>query len=252
VPPGDAAYTWPHGTITRAEIIARAELWVQAQVPYSQTEWYTNQNGTYRQDCSGYVSMAWSLDQNTDFWTGNLNLVSYTIPAGELLPGDILLSVKHTILFDGWANAQHTEFNYLEEAHPGTVARYVEDAPLSAFLDNGFAPFRYDGVVDSGALPANPTSGELYATLSKLASEINPPGVSDLAPLGLDGSTAPGTATISATATQMSAQLAADDIVSSEGVHSEGMVLGASGVVLVGVGFLMRRPFSLRGYRRKH
>lgn len=254
VPPGNAAYQWPHGSISRAQIIARAELWVQAQVPYSQTSWYTNANGTYRQDCSGYVSMAWDLDQNTDFWTGNLNLVSYTIPSAELLPGDILLSVKHTILFAGWADAAHTQFNYYEEAHPGTVARYVEDAPLAAFLDNGFAPFRYDGVQDSGApLPANPASGQLYATLAKLASEINPPGVSALPPLGLDGS---GPASESAsggpTTTQLSAQIAADDIVSSEGIHSEGMVLGVSGAVLVGLGLLLRRPFSLHGYRRKH
>jgi hypothetical protein len=252
VPPGDAAYQLPHGTITRAQIIARAELWVQAQVPYSQTEWYTNQNGTYRQDCSGYVSMAWDLDQYTDFWTGNLNLVSYTIPASALLPGDNLLSQEHTILFAGWADSAHTLFNYYEEAHPGTVARYVEDAPLAAFLDNGFAPFRYDGVVNSTTLPANPTTGSLYTTLTKLASEIYPPGVSPLAPLGYGGSTPPGTATPDASATQLSAQIAADDIVSSEGMHSEGMVLGASGMALVGVGFLMRRPFSLRGYRRKH
>jgi hypothetical protein len=251
VPPGDASYQLPHGTITRAQIIARAELWVQARVPYSQTEWFTNQNGTYRQDCSGYVSMAWDLDQNTDFWTGNLNLVSRTIDPTTLLPGDILLSSKHTILFAGWADAAHTQFNYFEEAHPGTVARYVEDAPLSAFLDNGFAPFRYDGVVGSGALPADPTNGELYATLAQIASEINPPGVSPLAPLGLGGSD-PADGTASATSTQISAQLAADDVVSSEGMHSEGMVLGVTGVFLIGAGLLLRRPFSLNGYRRKH
>ncbi|HET9173593.1 MAG TPA: hypothetical protein VFN97_29455 [Actinospica sp.] len=252
VPPGDAAYQLAHGSITRAQVIARAELWIQAQVPYSQTEWFTNRNGTYRQDCSGYVSMAWGLDQNTDFWTGNLNLVSYTIPASELLPGDILLSVKHTILFAGWANADHTQFNYMEEAHPGTVARFVEDAPLAAFLDNGFAPFRYDGIEDSGAVPADPASGELYATLSKLASEIDPPNVSALEPLGLNGSSAPGLSSAQASADRIAAELAADDVVSSEGMHSEGMVLGASGVFLVGAGLLMRRPFSLRGYRRKH
>jgi hypothetical protein len=222
-------------------------------VPYSQTNWYTNQNGTYRQDCSGYVSMAWDLDQNTDFWTGNLNLVSQTIDPSELLPGDNLLSSKHTVLFAGWANSQHTEFNYYEEAHPGTVARYVVDAPLSAFVDNGFAAFRYDGVVNSTTLPPNPSSGDLYATLSQLASEINPPGVSPYAPLGLGGyGPATAGASASSTSTQISPQLAADDIVSSEGMHSEGMVLGVSGVFLIGAGLLLRRPFSLRGYRRKH
>ena len=248
VPPGDASYQLPHGTISRAQIIARAQLWVQQQVPYSQTEWHKNQYGDYRQDCSGYVSMAWDLDQYTDFWTGNLNLVSQTIPAAQLLPGDILLSSKHTILFAGWANTQHTEFDYYEEAHPGTVARYVIDAPLAAFLDNGFAPFRYDGVVDSGTIPANPTVGDPYAELSRIASEIDPPNVSDEQPGGLGAS---GTTSADSTATHLSALVAADDIVRTEGARSEGVALGASGAFLVAAGLLLRRPISLRGRRGK-
>lgn len=242
VPPGDASYQLPHGTISRAQMITRAQLWVAQQVPYSETAWHTNQNGTYRQDCSGYVSMAWDLDQNTDFWTGNLNLVSHTIPAAQLLPGDILLSSKHTILFAGWANAQHTEFDYYEEAHPGTVARYVVDAPLSAFLDNGFAPFRYDGVTDSGVIPANPSAGDLYATLSQLASEIDPPGVTGAEPEGLDPTAGP---------TRLSALVAADDVLSTEGARSEGAALAVGGVFLVSVGLLIRRPIPLRGRRRR-
>ena len=249
VPPGNATYQLPHGTITRAQIIARAKLWVQQQVPYSQTEWWTNADGTYRQDCSGMVSMEWDLNQNTDFWTGNLNLVSHTVAAADLLPGDILLSDVHTILFAGWANTQHTEFDYYEEAHPGTVARYVVDAPLAAFLDNGFAPFRYDGVVGSTAVPANPTTGDLYATLAQGASEIDPPGVPDTQPLGL-GQSASASAT--ASKTQLSAQVAADDLVSSEGGRSEGIALGVGGAFLLGAGLVLRRPIPLRGYRRKH
>ena len=242
VPPGNAASQWPHGTISRAEIMARAQLWVKEQVPYSQTTWKTDQNGTYRQDCSGYVSMAWNLDQNTDFWTGNLNLVSHTISPADLLPGDILLSDEHTILFAGWADAQHTSFDYYEEAHPGTVARYVVDAPLAAFLDNGFATFRYDGVVNGGAIPANPSAGALYASLAKLASEINPPGVNP----SLTGG--PPTAS---TKTTLSAQAAADDV-SGGGGSSGGMALAAGGAFLVGAGLLMRRPGILRTRRGKH
>jgi hypothetical protein len=249
LPPGNASYQLPHGTITRAQIIARAQVWVQQQVPYSQTVWHTNKNGTYRQDCSGYVSMAWDLDQYTDFWTGNLNLVSHTIPAAEMLPGDILLSDVHTILFAGWANAQHTEFDYYEEAHPGTVARYVVDAPLAAFLDNGFAPFRYDGVVGSSAVPTNPTNGDLYSTLAQKASEIDPPGVSGAQPLGLGqkASVSP-----SGVKTRLSAQVAADD--SSDGSRSDGIALGVGGAFLLGAGLVLRRPtVQLRGgHRRKH
>ena len=255
LPPGNAPNQIPTGTITRAQIIARAQLWVEQQVPYSQTEWWKNVNGDYRQDCSGYVSMAWDLDQYTDFWTGNLNEVSHTIPAADLQPGDNLLSDEHTVLFAGWADPQHTEFDYYEEAHPGTVARYVVDAPLSAFLDNGFTPFEYDGVVGSTSVPANPANGDLYSTLALTASEINPPDVNPLEPLGLSQATATAFASAGATAspssTELSAQVAADDVVSSEGARSEGAVLGAAGLFLLGAGVLIRRPVPLRGKRSK-
>jgi len=254
VPPGNAGYQLPTGTITRAQILTRAELWVAQQVPYSQTSWWTNAYGTYRQDCSGYVSMAWDLDQYTDFWTGNLNLVSRTIPAATLLPGDILLSVKHTILFAGWANPQHTEFDYFEEAHQGTNARYVVDAPLSAFLDNGFAPFRYDGVVDSSALPALPV-GQNYALLASQGSEVDPPGVSTLQPAGLSSSVA---ASVTASATRsarptVQALDEADLAAAALSRRDEGVALAVGGFFLLGAGLVMRRPIRALPRRRgKH
>jgi hypothetical protein len=176
-PPGDTDQTEPHGTISRAQIITRAEKWLAEQVPYSQVKWWKDSDGIYRQDCSGYVSMAWALDQNIDFWTGNLNTVSHTIDPADLLPGDTLMSIEHTIIFAGWADPQHTEFDFFEEAHPGTVARFVVDAPLTAYTDNGFNAFRYDGVIDSGVLPPDPTSGLSFASLSSGSSEIVPTGV---------------------------------------------------------------------------
>ncbi|WP_051451477.1 hypothetical protein [Actinospica robiniae] len=256
VPPGDAGYQLPTGTITRAQIITRAELWVTQQVPYSQTSWWTNANGTYRQDCSGYVSMAWDLDQYTDFWTGNLNLVSRTIPAATMLPGDILLSDKHTILFAGWADTQHTEFDYFEEAHPGTDARYVVDAPLSAFLDNGFAPFRYDGVVNSSALPTLPT-GQSYSLLASEGSEVDPPGVSTLQPAGLAASgslSASASASASSSAKPAVQALTAADLAAAEiSRRDEGVALAVGGFFLLGAGLVMRRPIrSLPRRRGKH
>jgi hypothetical protein len=182
-PPGNTTQTLPHGTITRAQIISRAETWVDEQVPYSQISYWTDEDGTYRQDCSGYVSMAWQLNQNIDFWTGNLNTVSHTIDPADLLPGDTLMSVEHTIIFAGWADAQHTSFNFFEEAHPGTIARFVVDAPLTAYTENGFNAFRYDGVVGSASsLPEDPSSGLSFAELSAGGSELVPTGVSPVEP----------------------------------------------------------------------
>jgi hypothetical protein len=176
-PPGDTSIRFPHGTISRAQILLRAQRWLTEQVPYSQTAWWSDTDGIYRQDCSGYVSMAWALDQNVDFWTGNLNTVSHVIDPAQLLPGDILLSTGHTVLFAGWANAAHTLFDYYEESHPGTDARFVVDAPLSEFLIAGFTPFRYDGVVGSDAvLPTNPTAGLVFAALQSGSNELAPNG----------------------------------------------------------------------------
>lgn len=181
-PPGDTTQREPHGTITRSQIVTRAERWLAEQVPYSQTRWWTDAGGTYRQDCSGYVSMVWDLNQNIDFWTGNLNTVSHTINPADLLPGDTLMSVEHTIIFANWANPQHTEFDFFEEAHPGTAARFVVDAPLTAYTDNGFNAFRYDGIAGAGALPADPATGLSFAALSSGGSEIAPSGVSTTEP----------------------------------------------------------------------
>jgi hypothetical protein len=183
VPPGDSSLRLPHGSITRAQILLRAQRWLTEQVPYSESAWWTDADGTYRQDCSGYVSMAWALDPRVDFWTGNLNTVSHTIDASQLLPGDILLSGSHTVLFAGWVDAAHTQFDYYEESHPGTDARFVVDAPISEFLDGGFAPFRYDGVVGAdGSLPTNPTVGYSFSSLQSGGSELMPNGILTAAP----------------------------------------------------------------------
>lgn len=176
-PPGNTDLRMPHGSISRAQILQRAQRWVSEQVPYSQVAWWSDADGIYRQDCSGYVSMAWALDQNVDFWTGNLNTVSHVIDPGQLLPGDILLSTSHTVLFAGWANATHTYFDYYEESHTGTNARFVVDAPLSDFLVAGFTPFSYDGIVGSSTrLPPNPADGLLFSALQIGSDELAPNG----------------------------------------------------------------------------
>jgi hypothetical protein len=179
-----AGGTVPHGALTRAQIILRAQSWLGEHVPYSQTSWWTDANGSYRQDCSGYVSMAWALPQALDFWTGNLASVSHPIAAADLKPGDVLLNeVHHVVIFAGWADAAHTLFNLYEEAHTGTDARYVVDAPIDGYLADAFVPYRYDGVIDSMALPAAPAHGTVFGTLG--AKEYDPSGVQHAPNLGI-------------------------------------------------------------------
>jgi hypothetical protein len=261
-PPGNTDIRFAHGSISRAEILIRAQRWVAEQVPYSQTAWWSDADGIYRQDCSGYVSMAWALDQNIDFWTGNLNTVSHVIDPGTLLPGDILLSTGHTVLFAGWANAAHTLFDYYEESHTGTNARFVVDAPLADFLIAGFTPFRYDGVVDAGRLPANPANGLVFAALQLGSNELAPNGniVSAPPPASwqagyvASNSATPSDATPSAVKQQAPAMKPVADVSSVEAPLP--FVLASSGVVfLVGGAVIARgapRVASSGRHKRRH
>lgn len=183
-PPGNTAVRYPHGSISRAQMLLRAQRWIAEQVPYSEVSWKVDAGGTYRQDCSGYVSMAWALDPRVDFWTGNLNTVSHVISGAALQPGDILLSASHTVLFAGWADAAHDSFDFYEESRPGTNARFVVDAPLNAYLGDGFAAFRYDGAIDTpgSQLPPNPATGLDWASLEAGGSELVPTGADTAQP----------------------------------------------------------------------
>jgi len=259
VPPGDSSVRYPHGSISRAQIIVRAQAWLSERVPYSQTSWKTDQYGTYRQDCSGYVSMAWALDQNIDFWTGNLNTVSHVIDASALLPGDILLSSSHTVLFAGWADSAHTMFDYYEESHPGTDARFVVDAPLQDFLSNGFAPFRYDGVLDGGTLPLNPANGLNFAALQNGQNELAPNGNDTTQPAPapwqsgyLPADSASLSASTQSKATRTQAVGATQDV-----QPPLGFVVGASGAVFLVGGVVIARGYpqlasSRKRPRRRH
>ena len=161
--------------ITREQVIARAVTWVVQAVPYSQTSWWTDKNGTYRQDCSGYVSMAWALDQRTNYWTGNLATVSKRIASAALQPGDVLLLPRHhVVLFAGWANSARTKFNLYEEYSRGKPARYLVNASLSYYLDRGYGAYRYDKIVDPVARTADRTAADLELTSSSVPLGVTP------------------------------------------------------------------------------
>ena len=253
MPPGNTSTRYPHGSIERAQIIVRAQAWINEHVPYSQSAWWKDPEGQYRQDCSGYVSMAWALNQNVDFWTGNLNTVSHVIDSNALLPGDILLSSSHTVLFAGWADPAHTVFDYYEESHPGTDARFVVDAPIQRFLTNGFTPFRYDGVVDSGTLPQNPANGLDFAALQN--------GVNELAPNGNDTSQPPPAPwqsgylpsdSPSLSATTQSKTTRTQAIATAQPIQPPlGFVVGASGAVFLVGGAVIARGYPQLASTRK-
>ncbi|MFB7663181.1 hypothetical protein ACFC1R_04425, partial [Kitasatospora sp. NPDC056138] len=171
---GAAAAGFPAGPITdplgragqpisRADVIARAQSWVAENVPYSQSAYYTDGNGTYRTDCSGYVSMAWNLPSSgADNW----GETTWTLPdfatrldsLDELQPGDMIDKTdQHVVLFEQWADAAQSAVVVLELARPGTKAR--QSTYTRAYLNaNDYLPFRYDRIVDASTPPPPPAA----------------------------------------------------------------------------------------------
>lgn len=126
----------------------RAQSWVDAHVAYSMSHTYTNTYGTYRRDCSGYVSMAWALPSS--YTTATLPNISFGIAKAELRRGDVLLhkatpgSSGHVVLFDQWANSAHTSYEGYEESPSSGAAHHV--LPYPYWSGHGtYLPYRRAG-----------------------------------------------------------------------------------------------------------
>ncbi|MFE1246478.1 peptidoglycan-binding protein [Streptomyces sp. NPDC058766] len=155
--------------LTRTAIIERARTWVAAKVPYSMSAYGAD---GYRQDCSGYVSMAWKLPGNE--WTGSLAQYGERISKEELLPGDILLfhnpsdpeKGSHVVVFGGWTDDARTSYTAYEQTRPHTRR---QTTPYAYWSDSArYVPYRYKGLTpepDSGmpgAPAATPFPGAAY------------------------------------------------------------------------------------------
>ncbi|MFM9594917.1 peptidoglycan-binding protein [Streptomyces scabiei] len=137
---------------TRADIIRRARAWVEAEVPYSMRAYWSD---GYRQDCSGFVSMAWNLPGNE--WTGSLGKFAQRISKDRLEPGDMLLfhnpkdprKGSHVVIFGGWTDDAETHYIAYESTHP--YAR--RQATPYGYWDNAahYVPYRYKGLIDDDA-----------------------------------------------------------------------------------------------------
>jgi len=233
--------------ITRAQVIGRSVSWVLQQVPYSQTSWWTDANGTYRQDCSGYVSMAWRLDQRVNYWTGNLATVSHRIASKDLRVGDaLLLPRSHVVLFAGWANTAKTKFNLYEEYSRGKPARYVTNANLSYYLDRGYGAYRYDHIDDVKVGKAGPRSTVFELASAEQATDGVPWTEAAAAsvqaeatvPSGLDDTVTPMAVPDLPVATLVAAQQAVDgraDVAAATGSSALMLLVGGGALMFLTV-----------------
>lgn len=147
----------PDGPISRADVLVRAQSWVDEQVPYSQTSKHTNDFGSYRADCSGFVSMAWRL--SASLTTFSLPDVMTDIARSDLTAGDALWRRQngegHVALFLRWADAERTIPVVQEEYDFGEVA---EERTWTKAWASAFTPKRYRRITDDGPAAAARTA----------------------------------------------------------------------------------------------
>ncbi|MFE1956917.1 peptidoglycan-binding protein [Streptomyces sp. NPDC059479] len=145
---------------TRADIINRAKRWASARVPYSLERFWSD---GYRQDCSGFVSMAWNLAGNE--WTGTLARYGVEIDREELQPGDMLLfhnpaspiKGSHVTIFGGWTDYTHSSYLAYEQAQPHARRR---PTPMAYWSNSGrYVPYRYRGLAEDDDAKGRPGVG---------------------------------------------------------------------------------------------
>ncbi|MER7789616.1 hypothetical protein [Streptomyces sp. NPDC097640] len=159
--------------VTRRQIIQRAQAWVDRKVPYSANgtrapfSWWPDEatGWSYRQDCSGYVSMAWQLGSSLS--TRSLPSVSTAIRIGDLKPGDILNSPQHVVIFGGWIDQKRGTFSYYQQSSRSRPTSKdvgnLTSGRLAGHPLSSYTARRYLHVVDSPA-PATPPAPKASRT----------------------------------------------------------------------------------------
>ncbi|WP_370943375.1 FG-GAP repeat domain-containing protein [Amycolatopsis sp. cg5] len=173
-----AADVQASATISRDQVLLRAKSWVDVNVKYTQHGQYGNQYGTYRKDCSGFVSMAWGLSPSGMSSPTTVSLPNYGSWLGsldDLKPGDAIDSVGggHVVLFRSWTDGSHAVANVYEETSytgvdgpdPGAIASQYSRAKLT---NGGYRPLRYSGITDGGSNAAKDFNGNGLADIAAL------------------------------------------------------------------------------------
>lgn len=115
---------------SRQQTLDRAATWLTAYnggpVPYSQSSYFQG----YRQDCSGYVSMALNLGTSPN--TVGLADSQYTrkISMSELKPGDLIIdyqgtnTTRHVVIFEKWNDSSKSSYTAYEQTGDGDKTRH--------------------------------------------------------------------------------------------------------------------------------
>ncbi|WP_030762533.1 peptidoglycan-binding protein [Streptomyces griseus] len=162
-----ALTTMATATLSRDTMIARARTWLTANggrpVPYSMERVWKD---GYRQDCSGFVSMALGLGKpglNTVGLADARNGVTTRLGSvAQLQKGDLLIDprtddgdFRHVVVFEKWADASHSAYWAYEQR--GTYGTTYRQLKYGMGNDN-YDPFRPVklGAGGGGAKPPAP------------------------------------------------------------------------------------------------
>lgn len=139
--------------ISRSDVMKRAEDWVQRQIPYCQCNGAAEccgscpYCGTYRCDCSGYVSYCWNL--GTGYSTSTLPQVATAIAKNELQPGDALLNAgHHVILFGGWADSKNATYHAYQEPGCHNSGPHHAYKAVASYPGSDYKPYRYKHITN--------------------------------------------------------------------------------------------------------
>ncbi|MCE5192022.1 MAG: cell wall-binding repeat-containing protein [Actinomycetia bacterium] len=155
-----AAASPAFAAMSRSLVMARAQKWVSAKIPYSQRGWANSEGTTvtastlgWRTDCSGFVSMAWNTFK-PGYSTRTLQQTSTRITKEALQRGDALVSYNyHAVIFGGWANAERTKFYEYQmggEVAPGDgTGMRIEEYPGWSPADSPYIPYRLNGITEN-------------------------------------------------------------------------------------------------------
>ncbi|MFE2021465.1 peptidoglycan-binding protein [Streptomyces sp. NPDC059499] len=171
--------TMATATLSRDTMINRARTWLTANnggpVPYSMER---NWKDGYRQDCSGYVSMALGLGKpglNTVGLADSRNGVTKRLSSvSQLTKGDLLIDYsttdgdfRHVVIFEKWANASHSAYwAYEQRGTYGTTHRQLRYGIGSDNYDP-FRPVKLDGGGGGGQVPSPSVSWPILQSGSK-------------------------------------------------------------------------------------
>ncbi|MFE1554866.1 FG-GAP repeat domain-containing protein [Streptomyces sp. NPDC058734] len=168
--------------MTRSQVIARARSWVGIGLVYGGGRYH----GGYRQDCSGYVSMAWDLDDSLTTDAFEPRGTVYSIGKSDLKAGDALLDNDpgadgHVVLFEKWANGDKTQY-WGFDFTPSGVHHRVYDYPYYPGY-GPFTPVRYKNIVDDTTTTPQPAAG----MTDLVAANLNGDAVDDV--VGVEAAT---------------------------------------------------------------